>query len=73
MGSAVFLVFCGTCFGVYIRCCGNGGLGFRPDGGSLSKSAKVTKALLPHHSVPRLGSACLNEGIANAGVRAHRA
>ncbi|SDB02325.1 hypothetical protein SAMN03159382_00281 [Pseudomonas sp. NFACC23-1] len=50
--------------GVYIHFCGNGRLGFRPDGGSLSKSAKVTKALLPHHSVPRLGSACLNEGIA---------
>ncbi|EIK70798.1 hypothetical protein PflQ8_1207 [Pseudomonas fluorescens Q8r1-96] len=28
------------------------------------KSAKVTKTLLPHHSVPRLGSACLNEGLA---------
>ncbi len=26
--------------------------------------SKVTKALLPHHLVPRLGSACLNEGIA---------
>ncbi|VII93238.1 Threonine synthase (EC 4.2.3.1) [Pseudomonas sp. FG-3G] len=49
---------------MYIRCCGNGCLWFRPYGGSLSKSAKVTKALLPHHSVPRLGSACLNEGIA---------
>ncbi len=49
---------------VYIRFFGDGYLGFRPDGGSLSKSAKVTKALLPHHSVPRLGSACLNEGIA---------
>ncbi|WP_367861821.1 hypothetical protein, partial [Pseudomonas brassicacearum] len=34
--------------GVYIRWCGNGCLWFRPDGGSLSKSAKVTKALLPH-------------------------
>ncbi|KAA8694410.1 hypothetical protein F4W61_29405, partial [Pseudomonas proteolytica] len=50
--------------GVHIRCCGHGGLGFRPDGGSLSKSAKVTKALLPHHSVPRLGSACPQSGIA---------
>ncbi|SED75245.1 hypothetical protein SAMN04490188_1362 [Pseudomonas kilonensis] len=49
---------------VYIRFFGNGGLGFRPDGGSLLRSAKVTKTLLPHHSVPRLGSACLNEGIA---------
>ncbi len=26
--------------------------------------SKVTKALLPHHLVPSLGSACLNEGIA---------
>ena len=50
--------------GVYIRFFGNDCLGFRPYGGSLSKSAKVTKALLPHHSVPRLGSACLHSGIA---------
>ena len=54
----------GAFLGVNIRYLGNGCLGFRPYGGSLSKSAKVTKALLPHHSVPRLGSACLNEGIA---------
>ena len=27
-------------------------------------SAKVSKTLLPHHSVPRLGSACLLSGIA---------
>ena len=45
-------------FCVHIHWLGNGYLGFRPYGGSLSKSAKVTKALLPHHSVPRLGSAC---------------
>ncbi len=49
---------------VHIRFCGNGHLGFRPYGGSLSKSAKVTKALLPHHSAPRLGSACPHSGIA---------
>ena len=49
---------------VYIRFLGNGYLWFRPYGGSLSKSAKVTKALLPHHSVPRLGSACPHSGIA---------
>ena len=49
---------------MYIHFFGNGYLGFRPYGGSLSKSAKVTKALLPHHSVPRLGSACPNAGIA---------
>ena len=34
-----------------------------PDGGSLSKSAKVTKALLPLHSAPRLGSVCPNTGL----------
>jgi hypothetical protein len=49
---------------VHIRCCGHGHLGFRPYGGSLWKSAKVSKALLPHHSVPRLGSACPQSGIA---------
>ncbi len=49
---------------VHIRFRGNGYLGFRPDGESLSKSAKVTKALLPHHLVPRLGSACPHSGIA---------
>ncbi len=42
----------------------NGHLGFRSYSGSLSKSAKVTKALMPHHSVPRLGSACPHSGIA---------
>ena len=42
---------------------GNGHLGFRPDGGSLSKSAKVSKALLPHHLAPRLGSVCPNAGL----------
>ena len=31
----------------HIRCCGNGFYWFRPYGESLSKSAKVTKALLP--------------------------
>ena len=49
---------------VYIRCCGNGFLWFRPYGGSLLRSAKVSKTLLPHHSVPRLGSACPHSGIA---------
>ena len=43
---------------VHIRYVGNGYLGFRPDGGSLLKSAKVSKTLLPHHSAPRLGSVC---------------
>ena len=45
---------------VHIRYLGNGHLGFRPDGGSLWKSPKVTKGLLPHHSAPRLGSVCPN-------------
>ena len=49
---------------VHIRCCGHGHLGFRPYGGSLWRSAKVSKTLLPHHSVPRLGSACPQSGIA---------
>ena len=44
--------------GVHIHCYGNGHLGFRPDGGSLLNSAKVSKTLLPHHSAPRLGSVC---------------
>jgi hypothetical protein len=48
---------------VHIRCCGNGYLGFRPDGGSLWKSPKVTKGLLPHHSAPRLGSVCPHSGL----------
>ena len=48
---------------VHIRFCGNGHLGFRPDGGSLWKSPKVTKGLLPHHSAPRLGSVCPNAGL----------
>jgi len=48
---------------VHIHCCGNGRLGFRPDGGSLWKSPKVTKGLLPHHSAPRLGSVCPNTGL----------
>ncbi len=48
---------------VHIHSCGNGHLGFRPDGGSLLKSAKVSKTLLPHHSAPRLGSVCPNTGL----------
>ena len=30
---------------------------------TLEKSPKVTKGLLPHHSAPRLGSVCPNEGL----------
>jgi len=48
---------------VHIPCCGNGHLGFRPDGGSLCKSGKVSKTPLPHHSAPRLGSVCPNTGL----------
>ncbi|CRM31555.1 hypothetical protein [Pseudomonas sp. 28 E 9] len=48
---------------VHIRCCGHGCCGFRPYGGSLLKSAKVSKTLLPHHSAPRLGSVCPNAGL----------
>ncbi len=50
---------------VHIRCCGHGCYGFRPYGGSLLKSAKVSKTLLPHHSAPRLGSVCPNAGLNN--------
>ncbi|MDR6959126.1 hypothetical protein J2W43_003113 [Pseudomonas brassicacearum] len=49
---------------VYIRFCGNGYLWFRPYGGSLLRSVKVSKTLLPHHSAPRLGSVCPLSGIA---------
>jgi hypothetical protein len=47
---------------VHIRCCGNGCLWFRSYSGSLLKSAKVSKTLLPHHSAPRLGSVCPHSG-----------
>ncbi len=40
------------CWG-HIRWLGDGCFGFRPYGGSLWKSPKVTKGLLPHHSAPR--------------------
>ncbi|AZE73113.1 hypothetical protein C4K00_2884 [Pseudomonas synxantha] len=43
---------------VHIRYLGNGHYWFRPYGGSLLKSAKVSKTLLPHHSAPRPGSVC---------------
>nr|DAT30608.1 MAG TPA: hypothetical protein [Caudoviricetes sp.] len=48
----------------WIRFLGNGGLWFRPYGGSLWKrdgmpaQPKVTKGLLPQHSAPRPGSVC---------------
>ena len=42
---------------MYIHFCGNGCLGFRPDGGSLLRSAKVSKTLHapPLGASPRLG------------------
>ncbi|AZE68489.1 hypothetical protein SAMN05216475_0799 [Pseudomonas synxantha] len=49
--------------GVHIHCCGNGRLWFRSYSGSLLKSAKVTKTLLPHHSAPRPGSVCPHSGL----------
>src|SRR5471032_2267027 len=62
---------CGKCWsanswgadGGHIRCCGQGCYGFRSYSGSLLKSAKVSKTLLPHHSAPRLGSVCPLSGI----------
>ncbi|CRM33087.1 hypothetical protein [Pseudomonas sp. 28 E 9] len=48
---------------VHIRFCGHGCYGFRFYSGSLLKSAKVSKTLLPHHSAPRLGSVCPNAGL----------
>ena len=57
--------------GVHIHCCGNGHLWFRSYSESLWKSPKVTKGLLPRHSVPRLGSACPHSSIA-PGARRHR-
>ena len=48
---------------VHIRCLGNGYYRFRPYGGSLCKSGKVSKTLLPHHSAPRPGSVCPLSGL----------
>ena len=47
----------------HIRYLSNGHYWFRSYSGSLLKSAKVTKTLLPQHSVPRLGSACPHSGL----------
>nr|BFE94067.1 hypothetical protein GCM10020185_46030 [Pseudomonas brassicacearum subsp. brassicacearum] len=43
--------------GVYIRFCGNGYLGFRPDGGSLSKKRESNQSAFapPLGTSPRLG------------------
>jgi hypothetical protein len=49
--------------GGHIRFCGDGRYWFRSYSGSLLKSAKVSKTLLPHHSAPRLGSECPHSGI----------
>ena len=49
---------------VYIRCCGHGGLGFRPDGGSLFPDAeKVTKKACSCVRPARWGSGFLRSGI----------
>ena len=48
---------------VHIRFCGNGCYGFRFYSGSLLKSAKVSKTLLPHHSAPRSCSVCPLSGL----------
>ncbi len=48
--------------GGHIRFCGDGRYWFRSYSGSLLKSAKVSKTLLPHHSAPRLGSVCPHSG-----------
>ena len=48
---------------VNIHCCGNGGWRFRPYGESLFQTPKRNQKALPHHSVPRLGSACPLSGI----------
>ncbi len=49
-------IYTSSRFGVHIRCCGNGHLGFRPDGGSLGK-APSNQGLLPlsFGASPRLG------------------
>jgi hypothetical protein len=55
---------------VHIRFCGNGCLWFRSYSGSLfSDAKKVTKKAVPHHSVPRLGSAYPESDIDSAGRR----
>ena len=59
-GSGVF--FYGFGGWVHIRYLGDSRLWFRSYSGSLLKSAKVSKTLLPHHSAPRLGSVCPHSG-----------
>ncbi|QFG29694.1 hypothetical protein F6476_11045 [Pseudomonas umsongensis] len=50
--------------GVHIHCCDNGHLGFRFYSDSLFQTPKRKQKALPHHSVPRWGSACPLSGIA---------
>ena len=57
--------------GVHIRFCGHGYWRFRSYSDSLLQTPKRKQNALPLHSVPRLGSACRNEGIA-PGARRHR-
>ena len=56
---------------VHIRFCGDGRWRFRSYSDSLLQTPKRKQKALPLHSVPRLGSACRNEGIA-PGARRHR-
>ncbi len=67
MRLGVWLGFFGEAsLGVYIRCCGNGGLGFRPDGDSLFlKTPKKSKQknACPYVRPARWGSGFLRSGI----------
>ncbi len=56
--------------GVYIRFFGNGCLRLRSYSGSLLEEPgdRPTKSALPHHSAPRLGSACPRSAIAVNGA-----
>ncbi len=56
---------------MHIRFCGGGCWRFRFYSDSLLQTPKRKQNALPLHSVPRLGSACRNEGI-TPGARRHR-
>ncbi len=49
--------------GVHIRCCGNGCLGFRPDGRLPLANAPKEAEVSPRRPAPRWGSAFLRSGI----------
>ena len=69
MRLGVWLGFFGEAsLGVYIRCCGNGGLGFRPYGGSPFPNAeKVTQKACSCVRPARWGSGFLRCGIDPGG------